>query len=503
MSIAKKAFLIVAVPVLFEVVFLIMFINAERRSTQYRTWQARSTESAMSAGRLLGLVNDAQSSARGFAITGNRSLLEAYLRSVEKLPAEVAELERISKITARERKSTAIPHVYSIDDVKKATAAVIAHLQHERALIRAGRHAEAIADIKSDATNSVMDEFRRRARGYQLEELANQREQHAELERLARARHIVAVAVVIANAAIALSLIWYLQRHLKRRLQLMLQNMSRFAAGKALHVPAGNTDEIGRLDADFHAMALQLDAARHDLQARNEELARMNTEKNHFMGMAAHDLRNPLFSVLLSAEALVRRSCLSGEDQERLQQIKRTVKEMTNLVNDFLDVSLIEAGELRLRRAPADVAAIARECVASHGFLAEQKQIDLRLHAGESVPANVDRDKIAQVIANLITNAVKFSAAGTSVDVLVERDRAAVRVSVVDHGQGIAADEMDRLFAPFSRTSAKATAGETSTGLGLAISRKIIEGHGGRIWTESEAGKGSTFSFQLDAMSDS
>jgi signal transduction histidine kinase len=283
----------------------------------------------------------------------------------------------------------------------------------------------------------------------------------------------------------------------KRRLRVVLNNMARYAAGKDVHRPEKAPDEIGRLDAQFHEMAAQLDAARKELASRNDELARMNVEKNHFMGMAAHDLRNPLFGALVSVEALMRLSERPERDQAMLERLRTSLKAMSNLVSDFLDVSLIESGALRLRTAPADVAAIARESVEVAQLLAEQKEIALHCEAPEPVIASVDQEKIAQVMTNFLTNAVKYSPPRSRIDLLVTRTGRAARISVRDEGPGIPPDEMGRLFMPFSRASTRPTAGESSTGLGLAICRKIVEGHGGRVWAESEVGKGSVFSFEV------
>lgn len=238
--------------------------------------------------------------------------------------------------------------------------------------------------------------------------------------------------------------------------------MSRFAAGESLHPANRSPDEIGRLDAEFRGMTEQLTAARRQLESRNEELARVNVEKNHFMGMAAHDLRNPLFGASMAVDALLKRGGLAERDQAMLRRMQASLKAMSNLVSDFLDVSLIESGGTN----------------------------------GAAV-ANVDRDKISQVMTNFLTNAVKYSHAGSQVELSVIEFDSTVRVSVRDEGQGIASEELERLFKPFSRASAKPTAGKTSTGLGLAICRKVVEGHGGRIGAESEVGKGSLFWFEV------
>ncbi|MCU1349702.1 MAG: histidine kinase [Acidobacteria bacterium] len=500
MSLARKTLLIVAVPILFQIVFLGMSIEGERLDAQYRAWQARSTESALSASRLLGLVNDAQAALSRYAMTGDDAALPVYYRSVEHLPAELEHLERLSAINVTERaQGGSIEH--TLDDVKAATAAVVAHLQSESALVRLGRRSEAIAQIRADEEGSTaLSDFRRRARGYQSKELDRQRAEYAALEEIARERHLGSIGFVLANAILALVLLWLFQRRVRSRIRLIVRNMRRFAAGEPLHAAGGGTDEISYLDEGFHAMALQIDAARRDLEEKNAELAAMNREKNKFIGMAAHDLRSPLSGVLFCAEALLRQKSVSGTNELLLRRIQTSVRGMTSLVNDFLDVSLIEAGELRLRLARTDLVAVARDCIEMQQVLAKEKEIELAVTAAGTAEALVDRDKIAQVVTNLITNALKFSPPGTRVEVRIEPLAAGARVSVVDQGQGIAAEEMTHLFQPFSRTSTRATAGEGSTGLGLAICRRIVEGHGGRIGAESELGKGSTFWFEITAV---
>jgi CHASE3 domain sensor protein len=214
MSIARKSFLIVTVPLAFQVLFLVMFFDAERRSAAHRAWQARSTESALSAGRLLGIVNDAESAVRGFAISGNPALLEIYRRAIGRLPGELRELERLS---AGSQQNADAHRVYRIDDVKRATEAAWKHLQQESGVVGSGRLDEALGHLKNDTTVGAIDQFRRVARGYQSEELAHQRVEHFELESLARTTRIEAIAFVAVNVALALALIWFLQHVAFRR----------------------------------------------------------------------------------------------------------------------------------------------------------------------------------------------------------------------------------------------------------------------------------------------
>ena len=176
---------------------------------------------------------------------------------------------------------------------------------------------------------------------------------------------------------------------------------------------------------------------------------------------------------------------------------------MLKLINDLLDVAKIESGRLDLELATGDLCGQIEENLTMNRMLAEKKGIRLDFAPECGVPLfRFDPGKIEQVLNNLISNAIKFSAPGTAVTVQASRVNDSVVVSVRDHGQGIPAEELDKLFKPFGKTTVRSTAGEKSTGLGLAICRKIVEGHGGRIWAESEVGKGSTFSFSLPAASD-
>ncbi len=252
-------------------------------------------------------------------------------------------------------------------------------------------------------------------------------------------------------------------------------------------------DEVTRINNEL--VNLQREMIR-----QNRELERLNTQKNELLGMAAHDLRNPLgvimsYSVFLLSQTV---GPLTGKQVRFLEQIKSSSQFMLRMVEDLLDVSHIEAGELRLERAEVDLQSQLVNNVALNAALAERKGIALELHAPVA-PALIQADaaKVEQVLNNLISNAVKFSLPGTTVTVTLAASEGGYLTCVQDQGPGIPAQEFDRLFRPFSKTSVKTTGGEKSTGLGLAIVKKIVEGHGGKVWVESEPGQGSSFYFWL------
>jgi PAS domain S-box-containing protein len=246
--------------------------------------------------------------------------------------------------------------------------------------------------------------------------------------------------------------------------------------------------------------------AEAEIAQKNVELVELNKVKNQLLGMAAHDLRNPLSVVSASSAFLLDESSRHLPDAKRdnfIRRINSSSKFMLKLIDDLLDVAKIEAGRLDLQLKEEDLCGLIEDTLTLNRMLADKKRIrlDFAPECGLQV-LPLDRGKVEQVLNNLFSNAIKFSAPGTAVTVQASRVNGSVLVSVRDQGQGIPPEELDKLFKPFSKTSVRATAGESSTGLGLAICRKIIEGHGGRIWAESEVGKGSTFSFSLPVASD-
>jgi two-component system, OmpR family, sensor kinase len=253
---------------------------------------------------------------------------------------------------------------------------------------------------------------------------------------------------------------------------------------------------------EFTRLNNELADAQRALAKQNVALVALNEEKNRLLGMAAHDLRNPLGVIMSYAKFLDRMAGarLDAKERQFLAQIEKSSQFMLRLLEDLLDISQIESGKLNLVLAPLDLAALVNNNVALNRVLAGAKQIGIELALPPALPPlQADATKIEQVLNNLISNAVKYSHAGTTLRVMVDADAQSVTVAVRDQGQGIPEAELAKLFQPFSKTTVKSTAGEKSTGLGLAITRRIVEGHGGRIAVESRVGAGSTFSFSLPA----
>lgn len=243
----------------------------------------------------------------------------------------------------------------------------------------------------------------------------------------------------------------------------------------------------------------QLAMQKKQLEESNQELKKLNDIKTTFVGVASHDLKNPLSHIKLAA-AILRDPDLSPEDKQFLiDGIDAQTDYMLQLINDLLDVTEFETGNISLDLKTINLYAFMEESVRANADIAAGKSITVTLRSFDDCMVSADKNRLRQVTDNLLSNAIKYSPPETAVIVSITQENEFYRVSVTDHGAGIPEEELGKLFKYFGRTSSRPTAGERSTGLGLAISRGIIESHSGRIGVESKVDKGSTFWFSLPA----
>lgn len=257
---------------------------------------------------------------------------------------------------------------------------------------------------------------------------------------------------------------------------------------------------------ELHEANRELTLIKGELMNKNQELISLDEQKNQFLGMAAHDLRNPL-GVIQGFSTILCEELKDTADSGSLMMISR-IKElsffMLNLINEFLDISVIESGNIHLELHKKDLKSVLQSNLHLNEHLAEPKKIKLYFHCDEEIPQFAfDAYRIEQVLNNLISNAIKFSSAGARIDITLSKKDNEVVVSVKDQGPGISPEERNRLFKSFEKLSAKGTAGETSTGLGLAIVKKIVSEHKGKVWVDSEIGKGAVFNFSLPIVGES
>ena len=262
-------------------------------------------------------------------------------------------------------------------------------------------------------------------------------------------------------------------------------------------------EQLMRLHARAHRARVHQTLLQQTMLAAEkarQEVAALNNLKDEFLGITAHDLRSPLtviqgFAMTMEAYPEIAES---DELSEFVQLIETSAARMLALVNDLLDIAKIESGKLELDCRPSDLRGAVEENAALNRHLAEPKGIRLDAELPpHPVVANIDRERMAQVLNNLFSNAAKFSESGTTITVRLTRDDNHAAIAVEDQGQGIPPDDLPRLFERFRQTKTKSTAGEKGTGLGLAIVKKIVELHRGWIDVDSQLGAGSTFTVRL------
>jgi signal transduction histidine kinase len=248
-----------------------------------------------------------------------------------------------------------------------------------------------------------------------------------------------------------------------------------------------------------HRAFRKMEDALGDLSQANQRLLQADREKNQFLGMVTHDLKNPLsvifgFSKLLAPKV--------GEslptESASVNFIVRAAERMMQMIEQLLDVNAIEEGRFPLNLEPCDLSAISDEVVVAFRRVAEEKKIVLHEEQEhDSLWVHADEKAVRQILENLLSNAVKYSPQGSEVFVRLSRSPHGVSWEVRDPGAGLSVKDQAKLFQKFSKLSTRPTAGESSTGLGLSIVKKLSVAMGGDVRCKSAPGEGSTFSFHM------
>jgi signal transduction histidine kinase len=245
-----------------------------------------------------------------------------------------------------------------------------------------------------------------------------------------------------------------------------------------------------------------LAVANRELEEANKKLKELDQLKSDFISIVSHELRTPLTSIKAFAELIIMKPGMAMDRQQKLLGvINSETDRLARLINDILDLTKIEAGKLSWHITELSIDEVIRNSIASMQSLADNKSILVSIQIEPRLPALVgDRDRLVQVLTNVLSNSIKFTPQGGKIEVaarFVQTPRPQIVVSVSDTGVGIPEEDLELIFEKFQRSGDVLTNNTEGTGLGLTISRQIVEYHGGRIWVESTLGKGSTFTFTL------
>ena len=375
-------------------------------------------------------------------------------------------------------------------------------------LIRAGKAAHA-RELQRTEIASLANE---------LERLTNELANNAEAKMVASvdgsheaylASQWMVAGFAIGSIALALVLGYAISWSLIGPVRQMAARFRQIASGDfSQEIAVPNRDEFGDLAANLNRMSKELGQLYEQLESRNRELAdanqkldEANRHKSMFLANMSHELRTPLTAIEGLAANMLDGIIgpVNDKQVEYLSDIKASSDRLARLIEDLLDLSIVAAGRAEMRPSAISLGALVQEVAHGLRTIAKHKLTDLELGVVEQgLTVWADRDRVAQVLTNLIGNAIKFTPPKGKVMVSAHMNGGAwAQVTIADTGPGIAPEEAIKIFDEFYQVTRPGKNKSQGVGLGLAISRKLVEMHGGRIWVESIAGKGSVFHFTL------
>lgn len=308
----------------------------------------------------------------------------------------------------------------------------------------------------------------------------------------------------------------------------LLERQLRRHFGDLAHVPPGLEAFLASVEASYEGADQDRALLERSLVISSEELVRHNIEllqresdlacanaklreldqfRTRFINMAAHELGTPLtpmkIQLFLLKSRLEANPHVPPADRLAMEILARNTERLAGLVGDILDSAKLQGNHLGLKLGPVDIGKVVVESAQTFHAIAQRSGVHLEIEAEDALHAQTDARRLAQVMTNLLSNAMKFTPSGGFVRIRMRQEGANVLVAVADSGAGIPSEKIAQLFAPFAQVHDTTDATKGGTGLGLYISKGIIEGSGGKLWCESPgAGRGTTFLFSLPLLSD-
>jgi len=470
LGVRGKLALLVAVPFSLSVVVLGLFVvegRLEARSSELvMAWSSHATavwDVEVAADRYLDVIE-----ARLERRATDREMQAAF----EALEREIVESVELAKgFSAEERRSEA------------KIAAALNDMTRQGAAALAGGEPGAVASLRHYFRAEVLPRLERRMEEEVRGIDATLRAMRAQNARLRDIGLLVACLLLLG----AFGATWTMAARFSSSLTTLTHEARRVAAGERVE-PNGREpdDEFGDLGRAFHEMAAALERQRHD--------------RFSYLASLAHDLRNPLAVLKLAVQTITSTPRLPEEERVRqtFALVSRQVDGLGRMVSDLLDAARVEAGELELRLDPCDLRPIVRAAVELYVEAAPRHELRADI-PDEPMVVQCDAARIGQVLNNLVSNAIKYSPAGSRVAVRLVQTPSEAVISVADRGRGIPPEDREAIFEPFRRLPS--TRDEAAgTGLGLAIARRIALAHGGSLCVESTPGEGATFTLRLPVL---
>jgi signal transduction histidine kinase/ActR/RegA family two-component response regulator len=442
-------------------------------------------------------VLDLETGLRGFAITHRARFLQPWIEARRRLPGDLAGLrQRVPDEPADRALATTL--------ARESTAYLRDYTEPVIDAVRRGRP-EASSETTTAAGKQRVDRLRRIVERLRANLNAQAGALSAQADGKAHDASSFGIGALLGLSGLIVLFIVYLLRGMAAPIRRVCLAAEGLASGDmTARAPEHGVRELARLGVSFNRMASTIERSSAEMDARNRELAaakeeadRANQAKSEFLSRMSHELRTPLNAVLGFAQ-LLEFDHLTDDQKESVHQIERAGRHLLHLIDEVLDISRVETGELRLSPEPTGAAELIAEAISLVAPLAEQRSI--RLIADDARTDGhvmADRQRLKQILLNLLSNAIKYNREAGEVRIALHGDER-IAISVTDTGAGLSEQQLSMLFEPFERLGAEHR-NIDGTGLGLALSRRLAEAMQGTINVQSTPGEGSTFSVHLPA----
>ncbi len=466
--------ILVAVPLVFELLFvgqlsqLLMQVEVERQKES----EAREVQTRVN--KVLKLLITIGGKMGAFAFTKGGEYLVQYNAGKADL---IEQLRRLDELTINKPEAHA-----ALGKIHNTVMNSLGELSDIRQMVKNGDRPDAIRNLREmrdmvKLVSTDADGILNLVENVEKIQAENQAKDRALIESL--------MSYVIAlNILLAVALALYFTRGTTNRLKVLMENTSRLASGEPLKPPVSGGDEIAELDQVFRKMA----AALAESEAHKQEL----------IAIVSHDLRSPLTSVqgvltLLSTGVYGE---LNDYGLSKLEVADRSIATLIKLINDLLDIEKMKAGKQEFHIEAIRISEVVNASVDSMRGLTEQRKIEIDVKDSNALVL-ADRDRLHQVVANILSNSIKFSPDGSIITISILEIMDSVEVRIQDRGPGIPEKYRATIFESFEQVEDPEAKKKGGTGLGLAICKAIIGQHGGTLGVESEEGQGSTFWFRV------
>jgi len=493
-TVRTKGLIVVAVPLLTLIAVTVASLMLQGKEQRQRTTSRAAFALTTAADQVAADAVNAETAIRGYVATGSPVFLGPYLEARSRLPADLAALhasaaaEGTTQAAARQVSATA--------------GQVMTELARLRAEVSAGIPARSLrAGLL--ASKATMDTLQAQVTRMNAVPTAVRLNGSTAIGRLESAIDVVSAIGLALGLLAGVAGAALFATGISRRVVAAAANAGRLGAGEALVPVPGARDEIGRLAAALIRADGLLTTREAELTEARDEALRATQAKNAFLSSTSHELRTPLNSVLGFTQ-LLQLSDLSPEDRDGVDRILTAGRHLLALINELVDIARIESGDFSLSVEPVSVLPLIREACQLMEPLAAQRGITIR-HEQEDpgLAVRADRQRLSQVLVNLISNAVKYNREGGTITVSCQVTAGAgqVSITVADTGPGISAGDLERVFVPFERLGAEQTAIE-GTGIGLPLARAFAEAMSGKLTASSVPGQGSAFTLTLPRSQD-